>query len=112
MDAAACASKLTVLCPFDPTCCICMRFALPRLEVLWEKFRSNSQCAVIAIGRGCDEAALQSFRSKCREAQANSDRHMVALTMPMAPDADQLVFEAQANSDRHMVALTMPMAPD
>eukprot|EP00811_Abedinium_folium_P011442 NODE_20595_length_791_cov_3.012048.p1 GENE.NODE_20595_length_791_cov_3.012048~~NODE_20595_length_791_cov_3.012048.p1 ORF type:complete len:201 (-),score=44.84 NODE_20595_length_791_cov_3.012048:62-664(-) len=98
IDAAVCAGKLTVVCAFDPSCCICKRFALPRLEQLWLRLGGNQHCMIVAIGRGCDAAGLHRFREECCMAASEGDRHIVALTMPMAPDAHGAIFRSLAEA--------------
>mmetsp|Transcript_98406 Transcript_98406/g.278292 ORF Transcript_98406/g.278292 Transcript_98406/m.278292 type:complete len:195 (-) Transcript_98406:56-640(-) len=98
VDAESCRGKLTVICAFDRQCCICKRFALPWLQRLWVQNQGNPQCAVVAIGRECDAAALLQFREECREAVRAGDRHIVDLSFPMAPDADRAVFHCLAEA--------------
>eukprot|EP00933_Yihiella_yeosuensis_P032436 TRINITY_DN2602_c0_g5_i1.p1 TRINITY_DN2602_c0_g5~~TRINITY_DN2602_c0_g5_i1.p1 ORF type:complete len:205 (-),score=38.69 TRINITY_DN2602_c0_g5_i1:72-686(-) len=98
LDASTLQGKLTILCVFDPTCCICMRFALPPLQQLWNKNATNSHFNVIALGRNCDPSALQKFRDECRQASEKGDKHIVPLSLPMSPDASGAAFQSLAEA--------------
>jgi len=96
VDPQSCTGRLTVVCAFDPECCICLRFALPRLEELFKKHTKDPLCAIVAVGRGCDKDRLASFREECAQAAKKGDRYIVQLSMPMAPDSDSKVFQSLA----------------
>lgn len=98
LDVPSCAGRITVLCAFDPTCCICQRFALPRLQLLWKRIQSNSECYIVALGRDCDLEALQRFRGECSTAAQRGDRHITELSFPMAPDVDAIMFHTLADA--------------
>merc|ERR1712107_955521 len=94
----ACLGRLTVMGVFDPGCCVCKRFAMPRLQELWARHLDNPQCAVVAVGRGCGAQDFQRFRAECAAAASDGDRHIVALSLPMATDEDSTVFRSLAEA--------------
>eukprot|EP00928_Gymnodinium_smaydae_P053529 TRINITY_DN37500_c0_g1_i1.p1 TRINITY_DN37500_c0_g1~~TRINITY_DN37500_c0_g1_i1.p1 ORF type:complete len:218 (-),score=29.68 TRINITY_DN37500_c0_g1_i1:344-997(-) len=98
LNRANCAGRLTLLCVFDPDCCICKRFALPRLERLWSEQKSSSQCSVVALGRACNTASLSAFRDECRAAAQANDRCIVELSMPLSPDQESVAFKSLAQA--------------
>uniref|UniRef100_A0A7S1RHA5 Thioredoxin domain-containing protein n=1 Tax=Alexandrium catenella TaxID=2925 RepID=A0A7S1RHA5_ALECA len=65
---------------------------MPQLERVWLEVRKNPQCRIVAVGRGCNSDGLQCFREECRAAASEGDRHIVELSLPMAPDLDKSVF--------------------
>eukprot|EP00930_Biecheleria_cincta_P068868 TRINITY_DN56699_c0_g1_i1.p1 TRINITY_DN56699_c0_g1~~TRINITY_DN56699_c0_g1_i1.p1 ORF type:complete len:205 (+),score=35.74 TRINITY_DN56699_c0_g1_i1:116-730(+) len=98
LDASVLAGRLTLLCVFDPECCICMRFALPRVQQLWAKNAANTHCNIVALGRNCNASALQSFRGLCQQSSERGDKHIMPLSLPMSPDENGVIFRSLAEA--------------